>query len=203
MPIANTQWETAEEYLETLPSGLDSLRHERVRRDVVQAVLDELAEADRDHPLTSRVLASVATLREDTLPEVWFQAMTTRLAQRLGPEGYFDWARRDSGRLVDRPFFRPLMRVLSPTLLLMGSARRWGALREGTSTLTSGPVRKSDSRKSADLVLAFPPNLFSTAFLDSLGPSFSVLVEAARGSDPQVDRTTVSSGESHYRLSWS
>lgn len=203
MTDSSTKWETASAYLAALPNGLDSFPDELLRMDVVQPMVEELQKTDADHPVTAQVLARVAAHEADYVPEVWLQALSARLAERLGPDAYFDWARRDSLRLVDRPFFRPLMRVLSPTLLLMGTARRWGALRKGTNTLSSGPVAKSEGRKSAELLLTFPPGLFTTAFLDSLGPSFSVLVEAARGSDPEVVRSAGAPGESRYRLSWS
>lgn len=196
-------WETASQYLEALDAGLDSLPDERVRMDVVQAIREQLAERDSEHPVTAAVLERMAAHRGEFIPEVWFQAMTTRFSELLSPDEYFEWSRQDTRTLVDRPFFRPLMRVLSPTLLLLGTARRWSTLREGTSTLSSGPVAKADGRKTVELVLRHPPGLFSTAFLDALGPAFAVLVEAARGGDPEVERTAATLGESHYRLSWS
>src|SRR5690606_8444074 len=103
--------------------------------------------------------------------------------------------------MFDKPLLRPLMRLVSPTLIGMGSAKRWNAFHQGSS-LVAEPVREDGGRVSTRSRLTFPEHLFSNLFLHGLARAFEAAVAGARGEDPRVEVGVVTPPSAEYTVSF-
>jgi hypothetical protein len=94
------------------------------------------------------------------MPEVHGVAALTMVRDAaFESDAAFDqWNYDRMWKLFQRPWIRPMLYVLSPTLVFMNSGSRWERAHRG-STLTS-----RGTPKNAEATLEFPPHLFSDVF---------------------------------------
>jgi hypothetical protein len=194
----------AHAYFASLPEGLDSF----VGCLAVKDAFEMLEPATRVGELTKLgfVDPAFATRVEacrgsSWIPETIFQCMALLVADRDGEAAYVDWSRESSHELYRRPLLRHLMRLLSPTLVVMGAASRWQAVRRG-STLRASAVTKSDGRASTTVTLEHPPGLYQPVFLKGLAEAFGVAIELSRGRETSCVPTEFEDGYTNYKLSW-
>ncbi|MBC8070033.1 MAG: hypothetical protein IAG13_16970 [Deltaproteobacteria bacterium] len=191
---------TAAAYLAGLPAGLDSHpeclayeAHEGARRQLLErgtGVLDE--------PLAA-VLRTQGSDR--WIPDVHGLVAQMMLVDALGEPAYLRWIYDEARRLYDRPFLRHLMRLLSPSLVLMGGASRWGALHKG-SRLSALPLHKSGPRVTGGITLEYPVGLFPPAFCRALAETFRAACDLAHASAATARLVEHGSTRSSFEIGW-
>ncbi len=189
----------AARYLASLPSGLASYPECRAKTDFSHVVLG-------DYPKLLEEARLPEELRRhfdlgapgQMMPEC--TAITLRLILRdlqfAGDEPYLAWTYEASARVFRSGVYRMLMYVMSPSLVIMGAAKRWSAFRVGT-TLSA----KAD-KKSAQLELTYPPRLYPELVLLGHAQSFRAAVDAAGAADSKVELTGHSETVAGFRVSW-
>lgn len=199
-PFDETSLPHAAAYFRGLPDGLDSYPSCQVRADVAQEIL-RLFPHILQHPgispdVVKTIQASLA--KKDWMPDV--QGVVARLLVRdvacSSDEEYLDWSYRVAGELFKRPIFKVLMYVLSPTLVLMGTEKRWGTFRRGT-TLTSRL-----EKNNAMTELRFPTNLYTPVVLQGFGEAFRASLTAARATDPRVELIEATAELARWSVRW-
>jgi hypothetical protein len=101
----------------------------------------------------------------------------------------------------DKPLVRSLMRLVSPTLMVMGASKRWGTFHRG-STLQAAPTMKSGGRTLVGARLAFPDGLFPPLFLSAVMEAFRAALSGARGKNVELDLAEATRTFAAYRVSW-
>ena len=122
-----------------------------------------------------------------TYPEVVFQTAHLVVRDRVFDDDapFYEWIFNANATLFDRPILRNLMRLVSPTLIVLGAAKRWGAFHDG-SELTADRVVISGERAGTFSHLVFPSGLFSRVFLGGLEHVFMAALLASRAREPRV-----------------
>jgi hypothetical protein len=128
------------------------------------------------------------------------QGITMRLLFRdivcQSDEEYDQWSYEVAGEIFQRKLFRMLMYVLSPTLVLLGTEKRWAAFRRGTM------LKSRIDGNSATAELAFPTNLYTPLVLRGLGEAFRASLTAARAVDPKVQLTLAQPDLARWSVNW-
>jgi hypothetical protein len=122
-------------------------------------------------------------------------------ADVMGDEGFVEWAYDDAVRILQGPIMRHLMRVISPTLVVMGAGSRWAATRKG-SELRTEPVKRESDRVWTIAHLSFPEDLYPAFYLEILANSFRAGVNCARASGAKSELAFHAPGEARYIVSW-
>lgn len=191
-------------YLGALPAGLESHPACTVHESVLDAYVRDHAALATERDLPEAVRHLFAGPSRGWVSEVRFQAAHLAvLDQRFGgnEQSLDQWTRRTTEELFDKPFARVLMRLMSPTLLILGSARRWKTFHQG-STLHAGPATDLGDRSSVESELRFPSGLMSDVFLRGLCIAFGVALESSRAQAPRVDLVDVRPEVARYRIEW-
>jgi len=191
-------------YFASLPRGFDSFPKCRVRVLVFEPIGKEyptLGEGLEPGPLSALLRGAIAPT--DWVPEVVGQVANLMLrdACLASDAEYLDWSRRASESAFDKPLLRNLMRLISPTLLVMGAARRWSTLHDGTQLETT-PVISAGDRWETIGRLRFPGGLFPPLFLEGLTAAFSAAMALARGRNIQVALRDQTANSADYVVSW-
>lgn len=196
------QYPSAAAYLRALPGGLDAYPEAQCVTDVVLTLFEDFP-ALRDMDSASPRITEL--LRKPYKSGNWMleaEANTILLMARdthfRGDAAYLAWSEEMVRKVYDRPLYRVLMRILSPTLMVMGAQKRWSAFRRGTQF----SVEKRGDR-AYTLLLGFPQDLFNQLHLDAFGISFRVALEFAGAKDVQVPLTDSSRESGTFGLSWS
>ncbi|HEX7671686.1 MAG TPA: hypothetical protein VF395_18965, partial [Polyangiaceae bacterium] len=111
------------------------------------------------------------------------------------------WLFDANQEMFDKPLLRNLMKLVSPSLVVMGASKRWAAFHRG-SELFPGPVETVDGRTVTVTRLMFPDGLFSQVFLVGLEHAFLAAVTAARAKDPRVKLSAMEPGVATFTASW-
>ena len=191
-------------YLASLPRGLSSHPDAVMKGDIFDymrtsfpGMLDGI-----------EVPAPVARLFADQIdgpwvPEVVGNALylVCREVKFRDDASFLAWSFDAAADLFKTPLYRVLMMVLSPTLVVMGAAKRWSAFHQG-STLTATPAQKADDRLVVHGSLKYPAGLFDPLILELLGKGFEAAVSGAGGKDAKSITRPLSEGETQYELTW-
>ena len=202
--LDRARFPTASEYFDSLPLGFDSFAQCRVRALVYEPLatdFPELARAFPEGPLGQ-------LLRRELNPNQWIPEVVGQVANLMvrdafltSDTAFLDWTFRANERVFDKPLVRTLMRLLSPTLLVIGAARRWSTLHDG-SLLSSTPVAQVGQRLQTVGQLRFPEGLFHPVFLQGLTAAFRAALALARGREISVLLGRCTSQEADYVVSW-
>jgi hypothetical protein len=196
----------AAEYLATLPQGLESYPTCKIKDIIIEPYVRSFASV-ADEPGLPVPLADMLSgrLTSPWVSEVVFQvAHLVVRDRRFAEDGpLLDWMQAANAQVFDKPILRNLMRLVSPTLIVLGATKRWSAFHTG-SELTADRVVESEGRAGATAHLRYPPRLFSSLFLVTLERSFVAALTASRARDPQakVRSSGNEEGLTHYAVSW-
>ena len=202
--LDKARFPTAAEYLERLPLGFDSFAQCRVRALVYEPLASDFPELAKAFP--EGQLGQL--LRRELNPNEWIPEVVGQVANLMVRDAcltsdaeFLDWTFRANERVFEKPLVRTLMRLLSPTLLVIGAARRWSTLHDG-SALSSTPVQQVGARVQTIGQLRFPEGLFHPVFLESLTAAFRAALGLARGRDVTVELGRRTPREADYVVSW-
>jgi hypothetical protein len=195
---------SASAYLTNLPKGLESFPECRVRVLVFEHIGRQYPELVRDvepGPLASLLAGTLDS--SGWVPEVVGQVANLMVRDACLPsdDAYCDWTYEMSLISFGKPLLRQLMRLMSPALLVLGSAKRWSALHTGSELGTSA-VRTNGDRNEVVGRLRFPPGIFSELFLIGLCPAFRAALSLARGRDIRVELGQRTDVNAEYVVSW-
>jgi hypothetical protein len=200
----SSRYPRARAYVKSLSQGLDSFPDCRVRGEVFDDVRLRFTEIGRD-PMLPPVIAGFfkGEYANRWMPEVVGQAVNLMVRDAALPtdDALLKWSYETSSRLFRDSPFRVLMKLVSPTLLVMGAAQRWSALHAGTS-LEAGKVERTEGGSATSGLLRFPAGLFPELFLRMLAPAFQAAVENARARDVAVNVARFSNTDAEYRITW-
>ncbi|HVU03233.1 MAG TPA: hypothetical protein VHE30_15840 [Polyangiaceae bacterium] len=111
------------------------------------------------------------------------------------------WVFAVNAELLDGPLIRHLVRLVSPTLVVLGAAKRWSHFHQG-SDLVPGKVEAVGGRTLARSELRYPIGLFTECFLAGLEQAFLAAVTKARGKEPKVVVLRTEPGRTTYEASF-
>lgn len=204
MTLEPQSFPRASAYLERLPHGIGSYPECQVRVDG-RANLPKHFGALAETP---GIPLPLREFLEGKVSEAWMPEVISVTALAMGRDAILesdddlrDWCFRDAMDVFDSPLNKMLMKVMSPTLVVMGAAKRWNHWRLG-SNLTASPVKQKDDRLETEIELVYPERLYDDTSRTQLGQVFVAAVIASSGKEPQIVHELVSPGTSHYRVSW-
>ncbi len=204
MALGRARYPITSAYERRLPEGLDSYPDCAVRADLFRGLGAEVP-ALLDDPTLPEVMRDVLTERhtEDWIAETVGLSllMMVRDVAYDDDQAYFDWSRAWIARTFRKPLYRALMLILSPTLVVMGAARRWSTFHQG-STLTVSKVQPRDDRLVLEGHLAFPPHLFQPFILEQVCYSLLAALDASRATEPQINLRECNTAEGGFDISW-
>ena len=187
-------------YVAGLPQGLDSYPKCRVRTAVTQLVIERfphaLEHAGVERAFVDRLRAAVS--HGEWMPEALGTTVRilTRDAVFASDDEYNEWNFQIAGELFARPFYRVLMYVVSPTLVMLGAQRRWSAFREGT-TLSAKP-----HANGGEVVLTFPARLYTPLVVAGFGQAFRASLVAARARGIKIELEDVQPDRARWSVVW-
>jgi hypothetical protein len=199
-----SQFPSASAYLRSLPAAWDSFPGCRVRALVFEHIgkqHSDLAQAAPDGPL--RQLLKKRVESNEWVPEVVGQVANLMVRDRYfaSDEAYCEWTYEMSLNSFGKPLLRQLMRLMSPSLLVLGAAKRWSALHVG-SELSTSAVRNLGERLEVTGHLQFPEGVFPELFLVGLCPAFRAAMSLSRGRDVTVTLAARKPSSADYVVNW-
>jgi hypothetical protein len=193
----------AHAYIAQLPQGLDSFPACRAKYDAIELLLEHSDELTKDASLPEPIRAALNGRPGSWHPDAAVMAITLMARDRIfaSDAEYMNFTYQSSSALFDRIIYRALMKLMSPTLLVMGSARRWTTFRSGTQLRSVGS-KKAGRRMTGEVILSHPPELFPDLFLHSLCHTFRAALDLSRGRGVEVRVGLQQGGETQYHLAW-
>lgn len=171
-------------FIEGLPDGLRSFPEARGRMSLFRSLYELTDEEHLDDRLRE---AMARTTDDDWQPEVVCAAIVSAFADHCGDERDFLAQMLEHNlEIYRRPLFRGLMFVMSPTLVLMGAAKRWGAFHEGSS-LEVAQWSRTDTHQCAQLHLRHPPGMFLPLHHRAYGEAFRAAALATRLKEAEIE----------------
>jgi hypothetical protein len=178
----------AAEYLASLPQGLDSFPGCRVRDITVEPYASAFGHLAGEGGLPAPVADLLRGIASGPwYPEVVFQVAHLVVRDRVFDDdaSFFEWIFNANALVFEKPILRNLMRLVSPTLVVLGATKRWGTFHAG-SELTAERLRATGERAETLAHLKHPAGVFSRVFLLGLERVFLASLLASRARDPQV-----------------
>jgi hypothetical protein len=196
----------AHAYIAQLPQGLESYPACRVKFDAVELLLgrcSELVEEKAGGALPAPIRDTLNGRPGSWHPDVAVMAITLMARDRSfsSDTEYMNFSYQSSSSLFDRIIYRALMKLMSPTLLVMGSARRWTTFRSGTQLRSVGS-KKVGNRMTGEVILSHPPGLYPDLFLHSLCHTFRAALDLSRGRGVEVRLGLQQAEQTQYHLAW-
>lgn len=188
-------------YINALPVGLDSYPEAKTKalyslllRDSMKA---ELTSTSLPYPLRTRLLADWKP--DDWIPAALYAALAA-LAKDMKwkSETAFHQGMADLAvSMYQTAVYRAVMAIVSPSLMVMGAARRWGTFHQGTQLRVVNPTKTS-----GDAVLTFPDRLFSQPALQSLGASLCTALTGCGAKNVTLVLRNVKQSEATLHFEW-
>lgn len=187
-------------YVAALPGGLDAYPRCRVRTAVTREITEQFPSV-LDHP---GIDSGTRTLLRQSIDQgEWMsdaQGMVVRLLVRdvvfQTDDEYNRWYFDVAARLFAKPFYRVLMYVVSPTLVMLGAEKRWGTFREGSS------LTARIDRNVGNVELRFPAHLYPELILRGFGEAFRASLAAARARNPKVELVEALPERGRWEVGW-
>lgn len=193
-------------YLASMPDGLESHAACKIR----DVVLDPYVRDYKAIAAEPGLPVPVADLLRGRVPGPWISEVLFQVGHLVVRDRAFaadgplhEWMRSANAEVFDKPILRSLMRLVSPSLIVLGASKRWAAFHLG-SDLTVERVVEADGRAGSVAHLRYPPGLFSALFLETLEGSFVAALAASRAREPQAKIlvTDAAHGRTDYAVSW-
>ena len=187
-------------YLAALPGGLEAYPRCRVRTVVTREITDQFPQVLESQGIDPEVrdLLRGSIGGGEWMPDA--HGMLVRLLVRDAAfetdADYCRWYFDVAGRIFAKPFYRVLMYVVSPTLVMLGAQKRWAAFREGTT------LSAKIERNQGEIELRFPERLYPELTLRGFGEAFRASVVAARARSAYVDLLEASPDRGRWKIGW-
>jgi hypothetical protein len=197
-------FDRASRYLATLPQGEASFPQCLVKSDAYDATRTLLA---KHLPLTELPgalgVAARNEAREEWISDVAGNALTyvARDVAFGSDAELLAWLYATTSELFARPLYRVIMRVISPTLALLGATKRWGSFRKGTQ-LVGSPVTATGAQMRARLTLTYPAHLYDALVLEIFATAFRAALDAANAKNSRVLVEGATATEAGFAVSW-
>lgn len=192
-------------YIERLPHGLQSHPECTISGEALN-VQDHLFPRMReltDLP-TQLVKIILPANRETWIPEAHAVALAhaTRDAFFSTDAEYYKLVEKLNEELFNRPVFRALFRILSPQLLVMGAARRWGAIHRGTTLEVDATPTDGAGRRKIRGSFTFPTRLWDQMAIDRYSRGCLVAVRLAGGRNVVMSQESITETGASFILGW-
>ncbi len=186
-------------FLAELPAGLESYPDCAARHDVVMEAVAQLRE---QHPRGFSALADPFPPFHGWLADV--PAVSLALAQRDlvfdTDEAWLDFVREAQARVNKKPMYRTVLKLLSPTLLLMSIGKRWATFRRGSTLQLQGLER--GERIVATLELAYPAGLFPPLLIQAQRVRIEDVLRANGLKELDSEVIPVNASSTELRFAW-
>lgn len=188
-------------YLAALPNGLHSFPGCDTTVSLCQ-VLRNVYPAEFKHPLLPKALRDKinAPWREGDFIPIALQVIVFLLLQdclKLDAQALSDIVCAQTQVVFDKPGYRLLFRLLSPSLVIMGGAMRWNRDFRGV------PLRvKLDSPGRASGEFTYPKGLVTSDYRVALGGIFRAALEKSRGTEVACNIYEKIPGKAEFQLHW-
>lgn len=201
--MAAARYPRTQAYLESLPQGIRSFPECKAAAEGYTDTAKKIGERIDPSVFPAPFAAFLTQGYEGRwMPEVYSQMLHALIADLDGEEEMMRWKYEQALALYDRPFVRHLMRIMSPTLIVMGAARRWGAMHQGSSLETT-PVKKEGRMSLSRGIVTCPPGLLSHAFCLGQLQAFRAALAGARAADVGVTLGRQEPDRVEYEVRWS
>jgi hypothetical protein len=193
------------EYVGTLPQGLRSFVGCDIRNILFEPHARDFSQFAAEPSLPEQVSDLLSGRLSDRrwVPEVVFQtaSLVVRDLAFQDDATFYRWVFTTSQETFDKPLLRNLMKLVSPSLTVLGAAKRWGAFHRGSEAVP-GSVETVNGRTVTAMELRYPEGLFPRMFLVGLEHAFLAAVMAARAKDARVELGAVETGQATFIASW-
>ncbi len=191
-------------YLASLPNGLDSYPQCQSKAEVGLVLRDRLMAAAGpafEAMVSKQVLASMDS--SSWIPTTLVTAIHLAARDAVFPsdDALLTWAYEDAVATYRRPAFRALMLLMSPTLLVMGVAKRWSSFSRGTELRSTSSTQEGNTRL-IHLELTYPAHLFSNLELQIIGCGFRAALAAASAKEPTVSALESGNTSTVFTARW-
>ncbi len=178
-----------ESYVASLPDGPRSFPRCRVKQDAFEIIAreTEAAAPEAYRALVRDWLPHGAT--GGWMPEVYANCLTLLFREKVhdSDESCLAAFRRNNQSLFEKPVYRVIMFVLSPTLAIMGAEKRWGTFRQGTALRAKNLRKDGPDRRTAEIHLDYPPGLHQGFHLKMIGTGLESAARAAGARDLSME----------------
>jgi hypothetical protein len=204
MFVDPTRFPLASSYLQSLPNGMESFPECLTRGETLESYFRDFGKFASDAGLPKVVQDMLRTRPEARwVSEVGVQVvnLVVRDLAFQSDDAFDDWTYTASQTIYDKPFVRTLMRLMSPTLIVIGASKRWATFHKG-SQLTAGPITESHGRVESTALLQYPVGLFPDLYLRGLTRAFLAALAGSRGKDVRVKLGNVKATSAEYQVSF-
>jgi hypothetical protein len=205
MPLDSALLPRTAEYVGTLPHNLESFAGCDTRNTLFEAHVRDFSQCAAEPSLPAQLsdLLSGRLADRRWVPEVVFQAATLVVRDLAFQDDatFYRWIFATSQEMFDKPLLRTLMKLVSPSLTVLGAAKRWSAFHQG-SEVFPGSVEIVNGRSMTTMALRYPEGLFPRTFLVGLEQAFLAALMAARAKDARVELGAVEPGQARFIASW-
>lgn len=204
MSLDPSKFPRASRYLEVLPAGLDSYPECQMQASIQDDLRQQFPAIARAAGLPAPLLDALNGRHQDGwYPEVVGNALFLLVRDlAVDDDGQFlAWHHGAMARLFEKPLFRALMLVLSPTLVIMGAANRWHHFHRGTD-LGVAPVTRVSNQFSTVATLTNPPEIFTELILRMHCLTFQAALEASRAKEPAVTLREATAAGAQFEARW-
>ena len=190
-------------YLEGLPEDLASYPECLVKGDAFAMYRPVLLPHVRLPELPRPVAAYLEGQEPEWIPDVLgiSLALLARDVAFADDAGFLGFVEQSIHELYASPIYRTLMRLLSPTLVVMGAAARWRAFRKG-SELRAVPAVLSEGRRRVELTLQHAPRIYPPLVLQTFSVAYRVAVQTSRAEDARCVLASHADARATFELSW-
>jgi hypothetical protein len=189
-------------YLDTVPGGLQAHPQCKTTSDFTLRMREDVTDALAAATLPARVREPLAAAWE---PGEWIPTTTNVMLMLLMRDRvmrddnvFWRYNLERASEVFRQPLYKALMFVLSPSLMVMGAAKRWGKFHQGTELLSHGV-----SKHAARLEARFPEHLFPELWLRGTSAVFCAAVACAGAKTPAAALHDMSPTGASFDLTWS
>ncbi|HET6347237.1 MAG TPA: hypothetical protein VFH51_20060 [Myxococcota bacterium] len=188
-------------YLDAVPGGLQAHPQCKTTSDFTlrtrQDATEALAAATLPAPVRERLVAPWEP--GEWIPTTNNVMLMLLMRDRVVRDDAAFWRYNldRASEVFRQPLYKALMFVLSPSLMVLGAAKRWGKFHQGTEL-----VSRDISRQSAKLEVRFPEHLFPELWLGGTSAAFCAAVACAGAAAPAARLHDVSPTGASFDLTW-
>ncbi len=190
-------------YVEAVGQGLEAHTVAKINADVFEIMRQRFPTLIDGTKVPTLVSDAFLGRAGKWVPEVVGNTLYLMCRDRgLGSdEAFFDFGYRGTLELFDRAIYRVIMRVMSPTLVVMGAQKRWGAFHVG-SELSPGKASREGDRTMVRATLRYPARLFPRLMIDYNAHVFRAAVDSAGAKSSKASVGNYTDTAADIEVSW-